>query len=154
MNRISNNINQNTTTKAIATLIILITILLSNTINIHAQEQQTSLNNTSTNTIQKHSIKESIMYCIDSQLLKLSDISEEDKQSLNITDNNNDTNSTNTIYLSTLQDENGDQYNIYSDDNIINQWFVCIVDTLNTKDTEDDIIIDTYLLDEYVFEAE
>jgi hypothetical protein len=138
----STNINPNTTTKAIATLIILIAILLSNTINIHAQEQQTTLNNTSANTIQKHSIKESIMYCTDSQLLKLSDISKEDKQSLNITSD---------VYLSTLQDENGDQYNIYSDDNLINQWFVCIIDTMNTKDIEDDEIIDTYLLDEYVF---
>jgi hypothetical protein len=133
INNYSTNINLNTTIKAIATLIILITILLSNTLNIHAQEQQTSI---------KHSIKESIMYCTDSQLLKLSDISKEDKETFNIT---------NDVYLSTLQDENGDQYNIYSDDNIINKWFVCIVDTMNTKDIEDDEIIDTYLLDEYVF---
>jgi hypothetical protein len=133
MNTNKSNINLNHSIKAIATLIILIAILLSNTINIHAQEQQTSI---------KHSIKESIMYCTDSQQIKLSDISKEDKQSLNITSN---------VYLSTLQDENGDQYNIYSDDNLINQWFVCVVDTMNTKDIEDDDIIDTYLLDEYVF---
>jgi hypothetical protein len=139
------SINSNTTTKAIATLIILITILLSNTLNIHAQEQQTTLNNTVINTKVKHSIKESIMYCTDSQLLKLSDIPKEDKQLFNIT---------NDVYLSTLQDENGEQYFIYSDDNIKEEWFVCTIDTLGTDTIEDDEIINTYLLDDYIFSAE
>lgn len=83
---------------------------------------------TTITTTAKHNIQQRVMQCINSTY----------DNKLN-------------IFESSLQDENGDEFLIYTKDNIKSKWFVSIVDTRATIKAEDDEIIDLYSYNSYIF---
>jgi len=56
-------------------------------------------------------------------------------------------NPSDSVYHTTLANENGDAFIVLTIDNVANQWFECSVDSNNTPDIiQDDKIIDLGLL--------